>query len=193
MSANYVGEGTRVRRRGRVGPVRRRDERRLRADRDVRRALRRPARLDHGARLRHDRPLVRAPQLALGDARARRDRPRRARASRAPRRQPRRQHRRHGRRRGGCLPPRERLDVDLIGGIGGIVRTDRAGAAAVLAAHGVRFGLENHPERTPDEVLARSATRSCSARPSTRAGGRRRATTPSRRSTSFPTASSTST
>jgi sugar phosphate isomerase/epimerase len=24
----------------------------------------------------------------------------------------------------------------------------------VLEAHGVRFGLENHPERTPDEVLA---------------------------------------
>jgi L-ribulose-5-phosphate 3-epimerase len=46
------------------------------------------------------------------------------------------------------------LDVDLIAGLGGIVHTDRDAAAAVLDAHGVRFGLENHPERTPDEVLA---------------------------------------
>ncbi len=46
------------------------------------------------------------------------------------------------------------LNVDLIAGLGGIVHTDRSGAAAVLAAHGVRFGLENHPERTPAEVLA---------------------------------------
>jgi sugar phosphate isomerase/epimerase len=46
------------------------------------------------------------------------------------------------------------LDVDLIAGLGGIVHTDRDAAAEVLEAHGVRFGLENHPERTPDEVLA---------------------------------------
>jgi sugar phosphate isomerase/epimerase len=46
------------------------------------------------------------------------------------------------------------LDVDLIAGLGGIVHTDREAAAAVLDAHGVRFGLENHPERTPAEVLA---------------------------------------
>jgi sugar phosphate isomerase/epimerase len=46
------------------------------------------------------------------------------------------------------------LDVDLIAGLGGIVHTDRDGAAEVLDAHGVRFGLENHPERTPAEVLA---------------------------------------
>jgi sugar phosphate isomerase/epimerase len=46
------------------------------------------------------------------------------------------------------------LDVDLIAGLGGIVHSDRDGAARVLDAHGVRFGLENHPERTPDEVLA---------------------------------------
>ena len=45
-------------------------------------------------------------------------------------------------------------NVDLIAGLGGIVHTDRSGAAEVLAAHGVRFGLENHPERTPAEVLA---------------------------------------
>jgi sugar phosphate isomerase/epimerase len=46
------------------------------------------------------------------------------------------------------------LDVDLIAGLGGIVHTDRDAAAEVLEAHGVRFGLENHPERTPTEVLA---------------------------------------
>ena len=46
------------------------------------------------------------------------------------------------------------LDVDLIAGLGGIVHSDRAAAANALTAHGVRFGLENHPERTPAEVLA---------------------------------------
>jgi sugar phosphate isomerase/epimerase len=45
------------------------------------------------------------------------------------------------------------LDVDLIAGVGEIVRRDRDGAASVLRAHRVRFGLENHPERTPREVL----------------------------------------
>ena len=46
------------------------------------------------------------------------------------------------------------LDVDLIAGVGEVVHSDREGAAAALRAHGVRFGLENHPERTPREVLA---------------------------------------
>ena len=46
------------------------------------------------------------------------------------------------------------LDVDLLAGVGEVVHRDRAGAAAVLRAHGIRFGLENHPERTPGEVLA---------------------------------------
>lgn len=46
------------------------------------------------------------------------------------------------------------LDVDLIAGVGEVVHRDRDGAAAVLRAHGVRFGLENHPEKTPREVLA---------------------------------------
>jgi sugar phosphate isomerase/epimerase len=45
------------------------------------------------------------------------------------------------------------LDVDLIAGMGAIVHSDRAGAAAVLRQHGVRFALENHPEKTPQEVL----------------------------------------
>jgi L-ribulose-5-phosphate 3-epimerase len=46
------------------------------------------------------------------------------------------------------------LEVDLIAGVGEVVRREREGAAAVLREHGVRFGLENHPERTPQEVLA---------------------------------------
>lgn len=45
------------------------------------------------------------------------------------------------------------LDVDLIAGVGEVVHRDRDRAAAVLRKHGVRFGLENHPERTPQEVL----------------------------------------
>ena len=46
------------------------------------------------------------------------------------------------------------LGVDLIAGVGEVVHTDRDEAAEVLGAHGVRFGLENHPERAPNEVLA---------------------------------------
>ena len=45
------------------------------------------------------------------------------------------------------------LDVDLIAGVGEVVQRDREGAAPVLREHGVRFGLENHPERTPQKVL----------------------------------------
>ena len=45
------------------------------------------------------------------------------------------------------------LDVDLMAGVGEVVRRDRVGATAVLREHGVRFGLENHPEKTPQEVL----------------------------------------
>jgi L-ribulose-5-phosphate 3-epimerase len=46
------------------------------------------------------------------------------------------------------------LDVDLIAGPGDLLRRDRKAAIAVLREHGVRFGLENHPEKTPREVLA---------------------------------------
>ncbi len=46
------------------------------------------------------------------------------------------------------------LGVDLIAGVAPVLQFDRDGTAAVLAAYGVRFGLENHPERTPTEVLA---------------------------------------
>ena len=46
------------------------------------------------------------------------------------------------------------LGVDLLGGMGEVLRNDRPGAEAVLREHGVRFAYENHPEKTPDEVLA---------------------------------------
>ena len=45
------------------------------------------------------------------------------------------------------------LDVDLVAGLGGILHSGRDAAAELLDEHGVRFGLENHPERTPAEVL----------------------------------------
>ena len=51
------------------------------------------------------------------------------------------------------MQPRERPRRRPDRGPGGIVQTGRDDVAAVLDAHGVRFGLENHPERTPSEVL----------------------------------------
>jgi sugar phosphate isomerase/epimerase len=45
------------------------------------------------------------------------------------------------------------LDVGLLGGMGEVLRTDLAGAEAVLREHGVRFGYENHPETNPAQVL----------------------------------------
>jgi sugar phosphate isomerase/epimerase len=45
------------------------------------------------------------------------------------------------------------LEVDLIAGPGSILTTNRGQVGSVLRAHGVRFALENHPERTPSEVL----------------------------------------
>jgi L-ribulose-5-phosphate 3-epimerase len=46
------------------------------------------------------------------------------------------------------------LGVDLIAGVGEVVHRDRDGTVAVLRERGVRFGLENHPEKTPQDVLA---------------------------------------
>ena len=67
--------------------------------------------------------------------------------------------------------------------MGDVLRRDLPGAVSVLRDHGVRFGYENHPEKSPQEVLGahRRRRRTCSGRPSTPAGGRRRATTPFRR------------
>jgi L-ribulose-5-phosphate 3-epimerase len=45
------------------------------------------------------------------------------------------------------------LEVDILGGMGDVLRRDLTGAAEVLRAHGVRFGYENHPETDPRQVL----------------------------------------
>jgi sugar phosphate isomerase/epimerase len=52
------------------------------------------------------------------------------------------------------------LGVDLVAGPGDIVRDLHAEVVAVLETHDVRFGLENHPEKTPDEVFAAIGTES---------------------------------
>jgi sugar phosphate isomerase/epimerase len=46
------------------------------------------------------------------------------------------------------------VGTDVLGGMGDVLPADRAGTVEVLRAHGMRLGLENHPERTPQEVLA---------------------------------------
>ena len=52
-----------------------------------------------------------------------------------------------------------RLAVDvgapILGGRTKLVESDRARLDRLLEEHGLRFGLENHPERTPGEVLER--------------------------------------
>ena len=45
------------------------------------------------------------------------------------------------------------LDVDLLGGMGDVLRNDLPGAVSVLRETGVRVGYENHPEKSPQEVL----------------------------------------
>jgi sugar phosphate isomerase/epimerase len=45
------------------------------------------------------------------------------------------------------------LDVEVLGGMGDVLRDDRPGAEEVLREHGVRFAYENHPEHDPQEVL----------------------------------------
>jgi sugar phosphate isomerase/epimerase len=45
------------------------------------------------------------------------------------------------------------LGVDLLGGMGAVLGIERDDAVAILRERGVRFGWENHPERSPAEVL----------------------------------------
>jgi sugar phosphate isomerase/epimerase len=47
------------------------------------------------------------------------------------------------------------VGTTILGGMGDVLLDDPGGTAAVLREHGVRLGLENHPERTPGEVLAK--------------------------------------
>ncbi|AWN22160.1 sugar phosphate isomerase/epimerase [Deinococcus irradiatisoli] len=45
------------------------------------------------------------------------------------------------------------LGIPLLAGATGVFRTQRAELVARLKAHGVRLGRENHPEKTPQEIL----------------------------------------
>ncbi len=47
------------------------------------------------------------------------------------------------------------LDVPVLGGGGSLIEKDRPGMVRLLRAYKVRYGLENHPEKTPEEVLAK--------------------------------------
>lgn len=47
------------------------------------------------------------------------------------------------------------VGTGVLGGFTDLLDTDRVALAGLLEEHDLRFGLENHPERTPDEVLAR--------------------------------------
>jgi L-ribulose-5-phosphate 3-epimerase len=46
------------------------------------------------------------------------------------------------------------LGKPILGGSTGAWQKDRAGVERALERHDVRLGFENHPEKTPDEVLA---------------------------------------
>lgn len=47
------------------------------------------------------------------------------------------------------------VGAPILGGNCALVADDRAALAGLMREHGVRFGYENHPERTPDELLAK--------------------------------------
>lgn len=47
------------------------------------------------------------------------------------------------------------LGTDVLGGSSALLERDRNAAVRVLCEHGVRLAIENHPERTPEEILAK--------------------------------------
>lgn len=47
------------------------------------------------------------------------------------------------------------VGTTVLGGNAGVVRTDRSAAIGVLQKYGMRLGIENHPEKTPEELLAK--------------------------------------
>lgn len=47
------------------------------------------------------------------------------------------------------------LEAPLLGGVTSLLETDRAAMVKLLKQYGIKFALENHPEKTPDEILAR--------------------------------------
>lgn len=48
-----------------------------------------------------------------------------------------------------------RLGIPVLGGGLPLLQTDRAAAVSILREYGLVFGLENHPEKTPEEALAK--------------------------------------
>lgn len=47
------------------------------------------------------------------------------------------------------------LGAEILGGSTSMVQKDRAFVVAALQRHNLRLGLENHPEKTPEEMLAK--------------------------------------
>ena len=47
------------------------------------------------------------------------------------------------------------LGIKILGGGGGLIENDRAGMVRLLERYDLRYGLENHPEKTADEILAK--------------------------------------
>jgi L-ribulose-5-phosphate 3-epimerase len=47
------------------------------------------------------------------------------------------------------------LGTTILGGNSGLLVTDRPLLVGILRDHGVRLGIENHPEKTPQELLAK--------------------------------------
>lgn len=45
------------------------------------------------------------------------------------------------------------LGTDVLGGNTSLLKEDRALLVSILKEHGVKLGIENHPEKTPSEVL----------------------------------------
>ena len=101
-----------------------------------------------GSRVRSPGSLARAPELALGDARARRDRSRPPRPPRAPCRQPRRELRLHcGRARSRPAGSRTRSTSTCSAAWATCSGTTAPGPSRCCVTHGVRFGYENHRRR----------------------------------------------
>jgi L-ribulose-5-phosphate 3-epimerase len=47
------------------------------------------------------------------------------------------------------------VGTTVLGGNAGVLRTDRSAAVGLLQKYGVQLGIENHPEKTPAELLAK--------------------------------------
>ena len=50
------------------------------------------------------------------------------------------------------------LDIPVLGGGGSLVERDHNGVADLMREYNLVYGLENHPEKTPNEILAKIGT-----------------------------------